>query len=57
MKEIIRRGIILCANKNTQLVKYATAGMAQQLFVSKYLVHLPTEDELQKFIQNENNNF
>ena len=31
--------------------------MAQQLFVSKYLVHLPTEDELQKFIQNENNNF
>jgi predicted nuclease of restriction endonuclease-like (RecB) superfamily len=50
-------GIILCANKNIQLVKYATAGMAQQLFVSKYLVHLPSEDELQKFIQNENNNF
>ena len=50
-------GIILCANKNTQLVKYATTGMTQQVFVSKYLIHLPSEDELQKFIQNENNNF
>ena len=50
-------GIILCANKNTQLVKYATTGMTQQVFVSKYLIHLPSEDELQKFIQNENNKF
>lgn len=46
-------GIILCASKNAQLVKYATAGMAQQLFVSQYLVHLPSEAELTQFIQNE----
>jgi predicted nuclease of restriction endonuclease-like (RecB) superfamily len=46
-------GIILCASKDTQLVKYATTGMAQQLFVSQYLIHLPSEDELQKFIQQE----
>lgn len=46
-------GIILCASKNAQLVKYATTGMTQQVFVSKYLVHLPSEDELQKFIQQE----
>ncbi len=46
-------GIILCAGKNAQLVKYATAGMAQQVFVSKYLVHLPSEAELTRFIQSE----
>lgn len=46
-------GIILCAGKNAQLVKYATAGMAQQMFVSKYLVHLPSEAELTRFIQGE----
>lgn len=46
-------GIILCANKDNQLVKYATTGMAQQLFVSQYLIHLPSEAELAQFIQNE----
>lgn len=46
-------GIILCASKNAQLVKYATTGMAQQVFVSKYLVHLPSEAELTQFIQQE----
>lgn len=46
-------GLILCASKNAQLVKYATAGMAQQLFVSQYLIHLPSEAELTQFIQNE----
>ncbi len=46
-------GIILCASHNRQLVKYATTGLAQQMFVSKYLVNLPTEDELKQIIQNE----
>ena len=46
-------GIILCASKDTQLVKYATAGMAHQLFVSQYLIHLPSEAELTQFIQQE----
>lgn len=46
-------GIILCAGKDAQLVKYATAGMAQQVFVSKYLAHLPSEAELAQFIQDE----
>lgn len=46
-------GIILCADKDQQLVKYATAGMSQQVMVSKYLVNLPTEDELRKIIQDE----
>jgi predicted nuclease of restriction endonuclease-like (RecB) superfamily len=46
-------GIILCASQNAQLVKYATAGMAQTLFVSKYLINLPSEDQLKQIIQDE----
>ncbi len=46
-------GIILCASRNENLVKYATAGLPQQVFVSKYLVNLPTENELKKIIQYE----
>ncbi len=44
-------GIILCAHKNDTLVHYATGGLLQQIFVSKYLVNLPKEDELRAFIE------
>lgn len=46
-------GIILCAGKNENLVKYATTGLAQQLFVSKYLIQLPNEEELKAIIEAE----
>ena len=46
-------GIILCAGKNESLVKYATAGLPQQVFVNKYMVSLPKEAELQKIIEEE----
>lgn len=46
-------GIILCAQKNDTLVRYATAGLSEQLFVSKYRISLPSETELQTFIQQE----
>jgi predicted nuclease of restriction endonuclease-like (RecB) superfamily len=46
-------GIILCSGKNEALVKYATIGLPQQVFVSKYLINLPTEKELQKIIESE----
>lgn len=45
--------IILCANKNENLVKYATSGLPQQMFVSKYLINLPSEDELRMIIEDE----
>jgi predicted nuclease of restriction endonuclease-like (RecB) superfamily len=48
-------GIILCAGKNESLVKYATAGLAQQVFVSKYLINLPSEKELKRIIEEEQN--
>ena len=44
-------GIILCAGKNDALVEYATTGLPQEVFVSKYLVQLPSVDELRKLIQ------
>ena len=48
-------GIILCSGKNEALVKYATMGLAQKVFVSKYLVSLPTEKELQMVVEEEKN--
>ena len=42
-----------CSGKNEALVKYATMGLPQQVFVSKYLINLPTEKELQKIIEDE----
>lgn len=46
-------GIILCAGKNETLAKYATMGLPQQVFVSKYLVNLPSETELEKIVEEE----
>lgn len=46
-------GIILCAGKNDTLVKYATSGMEQQIFVSKYMVNLPSEIDLKRIIAEE----
>jgi len=46
-------GIILCADKSETLVKYATAGLPQPIFVSKYMTNLPSERELQNIIEEE----
>ena len=46
-------GLILCAQKNETLVRYATTGLAEQLFVSKYRVNLPSEEELQALVREE----
>ena len=48
-------GIILCANKNDTLVKYATSGMDENMFISKYLVKLPEKKLLENFIKRELN--
>ena len=46
-------GIILCANKNDALVEYTTTGLANEIFVSKYMVQLPSKEELEAFIEKE----
>ena len=47
-------GILLCTEKGDTLVKYATAGLDQNLFVRKYLVALPSEDEIKRFLTSRN---
>jgi predicted nuclease of restriction endonuclease-like (RecB) superfamily len=46
-------GIILCANKNDALVEYATSGLPQEVFVSKYLIQLPSIEELKQLIESD----
>jgi predicted nuclease of restriction endonuclease-like (RecB) superfamily len=43
-------GIILCADKDDSLVEYATIDMPHEVFVSKYLVELPSVEELKRLI-------
>jgi len=46
-------GLILCGDKDEALAKYATSGMDNHLFVSKYLVKLPEKEVLDEFIRKE----
>ena len=46
-------GILLCTGKSEALVKYATAGLDNQLFVSRYLANLPTQEELLRITRDE----
>ncbi len=39
-------GIVLAQGKNDLVVKYATSNLTSQLFVSKYQLYLPNEEEL-----------
>ena len=41
-------GIILCADKSEAIVRYTLPEDNKQIFASKYLLYLPTEDELKK---------
>ena len=43
-------GILLCTDKGDTLVKYATAGLDPNIFVQKYMIELPSEEEIKKFI-------
>jgi hypothetical protein len=46
-------GILLVTDKNNALVEYATAGMDNHLFVSKYMLELPDKEMLQAFVKQE----
>jgi predicted nuclease of restriction endonuclease-like (RecB) superfamily len=46
-------GILLVAEKDHALVKYATAGMDENLFVQQYLVQLPSTEQLQQYVEKE----
>jgi len=44
-------GIVLCSEKSEAHVEYALGGLANQVFVSRYLLHLPSKEELEVFLQ------
>lgn len=48
-------GILMVAEKDHALVKYATAGMDKNLFVQQYLVQLPSVKVLEAYINKELN--
>jgi predicted nuclease of restriction endonuclease-like (RecB) superfamily len=46
-------GMLLVAEKDHALIKYATAGMDENLFVQQYLVKLLAKEKLQEYLDNE----
>ena len=48
-------GILLCAKrgKKKKMVEYALSGLDNKLFVSTYMLHLPSKKELEEFIVKE----
>ena len=46
-------GIILCTEKDETVVKYSILNEHKQLFATKYLPYLPTEEELTAEIKRE----
>lgn len=58
-KEIMQKddnppvGILLVTNANEELVEYAIADSDKDIFVSKYILELPSKESLLNFIRNE----
>lgn len=46
-------GIVLCSDKNDTMVKYSVLSETDRLFASKYMLYLPTEEELKKELEQE----
>ena len=43
-------GLLLCTDYGETTVRYATEGLSQNLFVSKYKLQLPTEEEIRSYL-------
>ena len=46
-------GILLCTRKGQKMVEYALAGMDNHLFVSTYMLTLPSTEQLEEFLLKE----
>ena len=46
-------GILMCTEAGKELVKYATAGIEEKLFIQKYKLALPNEEKLTAWLKNE----
>ncbi len=43
-------GLLLCTEYGETTVQYATEGLSQNLFVSKYQLQLPSEEEMRQYL-------
>ncbi len=46
-------GIVLCSDRNDTMVKYSVLSDNEHLFASKYMLYMPSEDELKKELERE----
>lgn len=46
-------GLLLCSEKNEAIAKYSVLHDEKQMFASKYVLALPTAEELEKQIEKE----
>lgn len=46
-------GLILCSEKNEAIARYSVLNESKKLFASKYMLYLPTEEELEQEIERE----
>jgi hypothetical protein len=46
-------GLILCSKKNETIARYSVLNDSKQLFASKYMLYLPTEEELERELERE----
>jgi hypothetical protein len=44
-------GIVLCTDKNDAMVRYVLPENEQQIFASRYQLHLPSEEQLREQLQ------
>lgn len=50
-------GILLCSDKDHTEVEYATAGMNNKLFISRYLTTLPSAEQLKALVESDRAQF
>ena len=43
-------GLLLCTDYGVTTVQYATEGLSQNLFVSKYRLQLPSEEDIKQYL-------
>ena len=46
-------GLLLCSEKSEAVAKYSVLADQQQLFASRYITYLPTEEELKHQLEKE----
>jgi len=46
-------GILLCTAAGKEMVEYATSGIDENLFISKYLLKFPSKEQMEEWLHKE----